>query len=114
MASSVNYCAPAHVDDDFLFSIHQVNVDGLLDAHEVVQCMCFPTYGYAVALRPGDVLLFNPHVPHCLSEKTTAYKDKDVHVTTFYIKTAHVGKHDNTIALSTKESCYYNMKFSIN
>jgi hypothetical protein len=23
MASSVNYCAPAHVDDDFLFSVHQ-------------------------------------------------------------------------------------------
>jgi hypothetical protein len=112
MASSVNYCAPAHVDDDFLFSMHQLNVNGALDCDEVVQYMCFPTYGYALGLKPGDVILFNPHVHHCLSEKTTTYINENVHVSTFYVKTAHVGKNNNTIPLNEQESSYYNMKFS--
>jgi hypothetical protein len=31
--------------------------------------MCFPEYGVAVALRPGDVLLFNPQNYHCLLKR---------------------------------------------
>jgi hypothetical protein len=113
MASSVNYSAPAHVDDDFLFSIHQVNVDGCLteDDTEIVQCFCFPTYGFAIGLRPGDIILFNPHIHHCLSKKSEAYANKDVHVTTFYIKTAHVGKNDNSLPLTEEEENLYNMTF---
>jgi len=112
MASAMNYSAPAHVDDDFIFSIHQLNVEGRLNwDHAVVQYMCFPTLGFAIGLRPGDVILFNPHVHHCLSEKTQAYNDIDVHVTTFYVKTAHVGKNDNTLALTEQEEKYYNMEF---
>jgi hypothetical protein len=112
MASSVNYSAPAHVDDDFLFSIHQVNVEGCLQWDDVVQCFCFPTYGFAIGLRPGDVILFNPHVYHCLSEKSEVYCSKDVHVTTFYVKTAHVGKNNNTVPLTEEEELYYNMNFT--
>jgi len=111
MASSVNYDAPAHDDDDYLFSIHQVNVVGHLDSVDVVQWFCFPTYGFAIGLRPGDVILFNPHVHHCLSEKTEEYSDVDVHVTTFYVKTAHVGKNDNSLPLTEEEQLYYNMTF---
>jgi hypothetical protein len=112
MASSVNYSAPAHRDDDYLFSIHQVNVDGCLDCEEIVQCFCFPTLGFAIGMRPGDILLFNPHVYHCLSEKTDAFADKDVHVTTFYVKTAHVGKNDNSLPLTEEEQFFYDMDFS--
>ena len=111
IASSVNYSAPAHVDDDFLFSIHQLNVDGILDSDDVVQYMCFPTYGYAVGLRPGDILLFNPHVHHCLSKKTVEFSEYDVHVSTFYVKTAHVGKNNNSIPLNDTETMFYNMSF---
>jgi len=112
MASSVDYSAPAHVDDDYLFSIHQLNVDGCIADNKIVQCFCFPTYGFAIGLRPGDIILFNPHVYHCLSEKTTPYAEKDVHVTTFYVKTAHVGKNDNSLPLTEKENYFYNMTFT--
>jgi hypothetical protein len=111
MASSVNYSAPAHVDDDYLFSIHQVNVDGDAADDGIVQCFCFPTYGFAIGLRPRDIILFNPHVHHCLSEKGAAYAKKDVHVTTFYVKTAHVGKNDNSLPLTEEENYFYNMTF---
>jgi hypothetical protein len=111
MASSVNYSAPAHLDDDFLFSIHQLNVEGALESDNIVQYMCFPTYGFAVGLRPGDIILFNPHVHHCLSEKTDTFSKDNVHVTTFYVKTAHVGKNNNSIPLSNEESIYYDMEF---
>jgi hypothetical protein len=111
MASSVDYSAPAHVDDDYLFSIHQLNVDGCLASNEIVQCFCFPTYGFAIGLRPGDIILFNPHVYHCLSEKTAPYAENDTHVTTFYIKTAHVGKNDNSLPLTEKENYFYDMTF---
>eukprot|EP00978_Attheya_sp_CCMP212_P026235 scaffold85866_cov55-Attheya_sp.AAC.5 len=112
MASSVNYSAPAHLDDDFLFSIHQLNVEGALESDNIVQCMFFPTYGFAVGLRPGDIILFNPHVHHCLSEKTEMYIKDNVHVTTFYVKTAHGSKNNNSIPLSDEESIYYNMDFT--
>jgi hypothetical protein len=111
MASSVNYSAPTHVDDDYLFSIHQLNVDGCLANNEIAQCFCFPTFGFAIGLRPGDVILFNPHIYHCLSEKSTPYAKKDVHVTTFYIKTAHVGKNDNSLPLTEEENYFYGMTF---
>jgi hypothetical protein len=112
MASSVNYSAPAHVDDDYLFSIHQLNVDGCITNNEIVQCVCFPTYGFAIGLRPGDIILFNPQVHHCLSEKTPPYAEKDVHVTTFYVKTAHIGKNDNNLPLTEEENYFYDMTFT--
>ena len=31
---------------------------------------CFPGIGIAVGLRPGDIILFNPLYPHCISTKT--------------------------------------------
>ena len=111
---SVNYDAPAHVDDDFLFSAHQLNAVGVPVKlmSEVAQHFCFPQYGFAIALRPGDIILFNPHVFHCLSEKTKAYNNVDVHVTTFYMKTAHVGKNNNSLPLTEPEKIYYDMSFN--
>ena len=58
MASSINYSAPAHVDHDFMFSIHQINVDGGWNAklnNPIVQWFCFPTEECCVGLCPGDV-----------------------------------------------------------
>jgi len=113
VASSVDYSAPAHVDDDFLFSIHQINVDGdgyMTMEAEVVQYFCFPEYGYCVALRPGDILLFNPQISHCLSEKTPFYSDVRVHVTTLYLKTALVGGRNNLLPLTAEQNYYYYME----
>ena len=111
MASSIDCSAPAHTDEDFLFSIHQVNVDGHLDNSEAVQHFCFPTCGFAVGLRPGDVLLFNPHVHHCLSAKSLVCDNVEVHVTTFCVKTAHVGGNDNRVKLTNEQELNHNMQF---
>jgi hypothetical protein len=115
LASAKNYMAPAHVDEDFLFSIHQLNVnmDKVYDVdNSVVQYFCFPEFGYAIGLRPGDMMIFNPQVYHCLSEKQLSYCSLDVHVTTFYVKTAHVGKNDNSLPLTDEEEMYHKMKFT--
>jgi hypothetical protein len=104
MASLVDYSAPAHVNDDYLFSIYQLNVDGCIANNKIVQCFCFPASGFAIGLRPGDIILFNPHMYHCLSDKSAPYTEKDMHVTTFYVKTAHLGKNDNSLPLTEKKT----------
>ena len=70
---------------------------------EVAQHFCFPSLGFAVGLRPGDVLIFNPHVHHCLSEKSEAFFGDNVHVSTCYLKTKHVSKNDTFAKLTEDE-----------
>ena len=115
LATAKNDTAPAHFDSDFLMSIHQLNIDTgkkLELDDRIVQYFCFPEFGYAIGLRPSDILLFNPQVFHCLSGKTDNYQHEiDVHVTTFYLKTAHVGKNDNSLELTDLEKEYYKMRF---
>ena len=60
----------------------------------------FLEYGIAVAMRPGDVLFFNPLHYHCLSERCIEYIDEKVFVTSFYMKTSQLGLNDNDIPLS--------------
>jgi hypothetical protein len=61
--------------------------------------------GVAVALRPGDILLFNPVYEHCLLSSTSAYEMKDVLSLSMYLKTAIVGKNDNSLPLTEIENC---------
>jgi hypothetical protein len=118
LANAMNYLSPAHTDEDFFYSVFTMNVKGVLtkDApsysfdSSIIHYMCFPEYGVAVALRAGDVLLFNPQNYHCLSEKEVEFdggKSADVYVTSFYLKTAVVCKNDNRIALTDKEEELY-------
>jgi len=107
LASTVNYNAPAHVDDDFFLSIHQLNVKGRLFDDSIAQYFCFPTCGFAVGLRPGCVLLFNPHVHHCLSEKSEEYMKDRVHVSTIYLKSKHVSQNNKDAHLSAEEMVYF-------
>ena len=109
IASSIDYCAPSHVDDDFYITVHQLNVKGCFGCPEIAQYFCFPTCGYAVALRPGDVLVFNPHVHHCLSKKSPQYAGKRVHVSSLYTKTKHVTGNDKSIELTEKQKLYADM-----
>jgi hypothetical protein len=103
----------AHKDDDFLFSIFQLNVAGegeMAVSSAVAQYFCFPELGYAIAVRPGDVLLFNANVYHCISGPTAARLHQRVHVSSFYLKTAHVGGNDNTKELTEEEELWFRMK----
>jgi ectoine hydroxylase-related dioxygenase (phytanoyl-CoA dioxygenase family) len=62
-------------------------------------------------MRPGDVILFNSNVFHCLTGKTEAYRDLRVYVTSFYLKTGHVSGNDNSGELSQDELEYLRMDF---
>jgi hypothetical protein len=82
-----------------VISIHQLNADiggekGLSVHDDIAQYFCFPEFGYAVGLCPGDILPFNPQVYSCLSNKEPVYKDVNVHghVTTFYQKNSSCWK----------------------
>jgi len=105
LAASVNYYSKVHTDEDFFLSILQVFA---VDFHQVsceneapiVNHFCFPTYNVAVAIRPGDCLLFNPSVPHCQSKKENAFDDIDVYSTSFYLKSKVVGLNDNRIPVN--------------
>jgi hypothetical protein len=65
-----------------------------LSNESILQYFCFPTAGVSVALRNGDVLLFNALLPHCISSRAT--KSENVICTSLYLKTALVGGNDNT------------------
>ena len=110
---SVDYCSAAHVDKDFFYSMLAVRsaqndrtTSAIYDANTelkppVAQHFVFPTVGIAVSLRPGDHLIFNPHIPHCCSEKLTEYDTHRVFLCAFYLKTAIIGMNDNSLPLTS-------------
>ena len=62
---------------------------------KVTNYFTFAEQGIAVALRPGDMLLFNPMYQHCVSSRTLHYQGKDVFCVSLYLKTAIVGGNNN-------------------
>ncbi len=64
----VNVYLRAHTDKDFTMSIVQAHIDGQVyrDNDAVICYFAFPRIGIAVALQPGNFLLFNPEEPHCI------------------------------------------------
>ena len=71
---------------------------------EVCNYFTFAEQGIAVALRPGDMLIFNPLYHHCLSLCTSLYEADDVFCLSLYLKTAVVGKNDNSLPLTETET----------
>jgi hypothetical protein len=104
LACGKNYFLNSHTDDDFFYSLTTiVSQDGLepgrfnkyrLDA-KVTNYFAFAEQGIAVALRPGDMLLFNPLYQHCLTSRTLHCQEKDVFCVSLYCKTAVVGGNNN-------------------
>jgi hypothetical protein len=90
-----NIVLNSHTDEDFFLSCLTVlwSRKDYPFKCKPVQFFVFPEDGVAVALRPGDILLFNPFVPHCASSRCH-FKD-DIIVGSFYLKSALVGGHDN-------------------
>ena len=112
IACGKNYYLNSHTDEDFFYSMTMITSEqGLrhdidrykMDA-EVCNYFAFPEQGIAVALRPGDMLIFNPLYHHCLSPCTTSYKADDVFCLLFYLKTVVVGKNDNSLPLMERET----------
>ena len=50
-----------------------------------------------VAIRNGDILIFNPTVKHCISSKTDQYKEEDVYCISHYFKTLLSSRNNNSI-----------------
>jgi hypothetical protein len=106
LACGKNYYLNSHTDDDFFYSLTTiVSQYGLqlgkfdkyrLDA-EVTNYFAFAEQGIAVALRPGDMLVFNPMYQHCLTSRTLQCQDKDVFCVSLYLKTAVVGGNNNNV-----------------
>ena len=101
ISASLNCHSGVHTDPDFFASIVQVVAEAEEGEYklesDVVTHFCFPTHGLAVALRNGDMLLFNPCVPHCCSKQEKKYENVDVYMNSFYLKTNVVGLNDNRI-----------------
>ena len=58
------YSSPVHVDNDAFYSTLSV-YDETATEDQVLYHFCFPTYGIAIPMRSGDIIVFNPLVPHC-------------------------------------------------
>ncbi len=85
-----------HIDKDFSTSIVQVHLDEIMYQNDdrIVCYFCFPQIGITVALWPGDILMFNPQEPHCIS--SCCNKDDNIHCISSYLKTQAVGLNDNS------------------
>jgi hypothetical protein len=92
----INVYLRSHIDHDFTMSIVQAHIDNCdYSPHDKVICyFAFPRIGIAVALRPGDFLLFNPQEPHSISSRCR--NDDEIYCISSYLKTGVVGLHDNS------------------
>ena len=91
MVSGRNVFLNVHTDDDCATGL--VMVTGKNRGDEILNYFCFPSLGVATALRSGDMLLFNPKIPHCVSSRVDG--SKDVHCTSFCLKAALASGKDN-------------------
>jgi hypothetical protein len=106
LACGKNYYLNSHVDEDFFYSLTTVaSEQGVQDNDRYMMeaAICnyftFAEQGIAVALRPGDMLIFNPLYHHCLSSRTASYENDDVFCLSLYLKTAVVGQNDNRLPM---------------
>jgi hypothetical protein len=72
----------------------------------IVIYFCFPTLGVAVPLRPGDFLLFNALIPHCVLPRCRQIDE--VMCVWMYLKSAVVGMTNNKLPLNSKQSALAN------
>jgi hypothetical protein len=76
-------------------SIVQAHIDNhdYVINDKVICYFAFLRIGLAVALRPGDFLLFNPHEPHSIS--SSCRRKDDIFIISSYLKTAVAGLNNN-------------------
>jgi len=108
IAFALNVHLSCHTDVDFSRSVVSVYINGggygLSD--RVVAYFCFPRLGIAVALRPGDILIFNPREYHAVSSHCN--QDDGIYCVSMYLKTAVVSLNDNSIPLTAEQVLLHN------
>ena len=101
-----NNLLPLHTDQYMFLSV--VHVHALSDVSFVNGNSCYEmsskvskyfTFddGESVAMRSGDILVFNPTIPHCVSSTTNGYQDDDVFCISHYFKSLIAGRNNNHI-----------------
>ena len=105
LAFGCNVYLRCHTDSDFTMSMAQIHLKRKATYElddDVVVYFCFPTLGVAVPLRPGDFLLFNALIPHCVSSRCR--QDDDIYCIAMYLKTSVVGMNNNQLPVSSIQS----------
>ena len=98
LALGKNVFLPHHIDKDFFYSIISVVSSGEMRfSDDPVRYFVFGTLGIAVALRPGDILIFNPLAYHSVSSSTKSALDKDVFCLSLYLKSMVVAGNSNCL-----------------
>ena len=96
LAAAVNCFLNVHIDEDAGWSINTI-ISGKEEDYgmnaAIKNYWCFPELGIAVAMRAGDIILFNPLVYHCISSRCD--ESVDVVNATLYLKTAVVAGNNN-------------------
>lgn len=101
LAVGRNVFLNVHTDVDYFWTLTSVVADEIPSDDDPIICyMCFPTLNLAVALRNGDLLLFNPLVPHCVSSRRN--KEKEAYCLSLYMKSLLVGGSNNDQVVSTQ------------
>jgi hypothetical protein len=92
----INVYLRSHIDRDFTMPIVQAHINNhVYQVDDRILCyFAFPRIGVAVALRPGDFLLFNPQEPHSISSRCR--KDDEICCISSYLKMDVVGLNDNS------------------
>jgi hypothetical protein len=105
LAFSCNVFLRCHADADFTMSMAQVHLKGKEQYNiddNVGVYFCFPTLGVAVPLQPGDFVLFNTLIPHCVSSRCR-HADK-IMIILMYLKSAVVGMNNNKLCVNSKQT----------
>lgn len=104
-----NNLLPLHTDNDMFLSVVHIHSD-----RDIVRCESLQYKSYykvdsdivkyftfdnstSVALRSGDLLIFNPTIPHCISSCTDDYENASTYCLSHYFKTSIVGRNNNSI-----------------
>ena len=103
IATALNVCLNSHTDNDSFYGVvTDLDADPIrfprLD-DEVALYFTFPTLGLAIALRPGDILVFNPAVYHSVSSRRNP--SQDIWCTSLYTKNTIVGGNDNSLEIES-------------
>jgi len=106
IAGGVNVFLTAHTDDDSFLSVATVQAkpqNGTkYEADDDICCyFTFPEYDFAIAMRPGDVLVFNPKTYHCVSSR--CQDSQDFLCLSLYVKARVVGGNDNSLPLTDEQ-----------
>ena len=91
-----------HCDMDSFYSVIYILTQAVPQYNDGIVCyFCFPEYGLAVGLRPGDILIFNPRAYHCAS--CPVDPDMEYYSMSMFLKTKVVGENDNNKPLTEEQ-----------